>query len=318
MNEIIKDRVQGGILGFVIGDALGMPVKGFSSLEATSFFQNGIQFKDGPTLKAGQFTSHTLILLATIKSFLDKSDFDPSDVAKKMLEIYEEGIRRGMGASTQASLRRIKRGIPWDQAGDYGPLAIGRGALMRVLPVAFWTLNQPSRTQEAVTTSTVITHQNDEAIASSLVLAIALQEALQGRIGELFSKCLKEAKGTGVYNRLKQAEELFKRRVNPPEAILTIGNSGIAAEIVSSALYCFLYFPSSFREAIAGPLLAGGDTAAIAALTGALSGTYLGSKKIPGELLKKLERGEEIISLSEKFAELITNHIAPLSTDQQS
>ncbi|MGB9553556.1 MAG: ADP-ribosylglycohydrolase family protein [bacterium] len=307
MNDIFKDKVQGGILGFALGDALGMPVKGFSSRDAISFFKDGVQLRNGPLLKAGQFTSHTLILLATLKSFLEKSDFDPQDVAKKMLEVYEEGIRRGLGSSTQAALRRIKRGIPWDQAGDYGPLAIGRGALMRVLPVAFWTLDQPQRTREAVTTSTMITHQNEEAIASSLVLAIALQEVFHGRIADLFSKCLKEAKGTMVHNRLKQAEELFKRRVTPHEAISTIGKSGIAAEVVSSAIYCFLYFPSSFRETVAGPLLAGGDSSAIAALAGALSGTYLGLKNLPAEWLNSLESKEEILNLSQGFAQLILN-----------
>lgn len=308
MPELIKDKIQGALIGFALGDALGMPVRGFSSRDANLFFKDGIMPKDGKDLKAGQFTSHTLILLAATKSFLERFTFDPADVAQKVLEIYEEGLIRGMGSSTQAALKRIKRGIPWHQAGDYGPLAIGRGALMRVLPVVLWTLKRPEEMREAVATATMITHQSDEAIASSVAFAISIQEAIRGEIGDFFHKCLREVKGTRAYFKLKQAEELFKRRVTPNEAIQTLGNSGVAAEVVASAIYCFLYFPSSYRDAISGPLLAGGDSSAIAAVTGALSGAYLGLKKIPADWLKTLERKEEILGLSQKFAELVLNN----------
>lgn len=307
MADYFRDKIQGAFLGFALGDAMGMPVKGMSSQQAAQFFKDGISPRDGRELKAGQFTSHTLMLLSTAKSFLEKEEFDPQDVAQKALEIFEEGISRGMGSSTQAALKRIKRGLPWQKAGDYGPLAVGRGSLMRTLPVALYTINHPERVPEMAATVAMITHQSDEAISSSLAFALSLQDAFKGQIRGIFSKCLKEVKGTRTFIKLKQAQDLFKRRVSPPEAIQTLGNSGTASEVISSAIYSFLYFPSSFRDAISGPLLAGGDSPAVGAITGALSGAYLGLSKIPPEWLNLLERKEEILSLSEKFAQIIPN-----------
>lgn len=307
MADYFMDKIQGAFVGFALGDAMGMPVKGMSSYEAVQFFKDGIFPRQGTELKAGQFTSHTLMLLATAKSFLEKEEFDPQDIAQKALEIFEEGIFRGMGSSTQAALKRIKRGLPWQKAGDYGPLAIGRGALMRTLPVALWTLYHPERLQEMAVTAAMITHQSDEAISSSLAFAIALQDAFKAQIRGLFSRCLKEVKGTRTLIKFKQAQDLFKRRISPPEAIQILGNSGTASEVISSAIYSFLYFPSNFRDALSGPLLAGGDSPAVGAITGALSGVHLGLSKIPREWWNLLERKEEILSLSERFARIIPN-----------
>ncbi|MCR4428562.1 MAG: ADP-ribosylglycohydrolase family protein [Caldiserica bacterium] len=307
MVEKFQEKVQGAFLGFALGDAMGMPVKGLSPQEANLFFKDGISPRDGVKLKAGQFTSHTLMLLKTTESFLEKGGFDPQDIAQRALAVFDEGIFRGMGSSTQAALKRIKRGLPWQKAGDYGPLAIGRGALMRTLPVALWTIFHPEKVQEMAATAAMITHQSDEAISSSLAFAIALQDAFQGQIRGLFSRCLKEVKGTRTFIKLKQAQDLLRRRVSPPEAIQTLGNSGTASEVVSSAIYSFYYFPSSFRDVLSGPLLAGGDAPAVGAIAGALSGAYLGLSKIPGEWLNLLEKKEEILSLSERFAEKIPN-----------
>ena len=309
MFENLKSKVQGALIGFVLGDALGMPVRQFSYQDANRLFKEGIKPRDGNVLKAGQFTSHSLMLLATLSSLLEKATFDPADIAERLAGAYEEALTRGMGASTQSALRRLKRGILWFQAGDFGPLAVGRGPLMRVLPVALWTLSHPESMAEAATAITMITHRSEEAVASAIAYSRAIQETIRGQIEGLFRRCSHEVKGTKTSLKLRQAEELYKKRVTPNEAIRDLGNSGLATETVSSALYSFVYFPRSYREAITGPLLAGGDSSATAALAGALSGSFLGLDKIPQEWVEALERKEEILTLSENFARLVAKRV---------
>jgi poly(ADP-ribose) glycohydrolase ARH3 len=47
--------------------------------------------------------------------------------------------------------------------------------------------------------------------------------------------------------------------------------------------------PDSYSETVGNAILLGGDTDAIAAMAGAISGAYLGVQAIPGHLLANLE-----------------------------
>lgn len=83
---------------------------------------------------------------------------------------------------------------------------------------------------------------------------------------------------------------------------------GISGNVVSSvmwAFYCFLTKPSNFLEAITLTISAGGDTDSTAALTGALSGAYLGEEAIPAAFKNLIhDRGEwmypQLVSLMQQ------------------
>ena len=74
--------------------------------------------------------------------------------------------------------------------------------------------------------------------------------------------------------------------------IAVLGNGIEATKSVLTATYCFLRQPKFYRDCILYAIGLGGDTDTIAAMTGAISGAYLGIEGIPSEWK---ERSEERI-----------------------
>src|SRR5262249_22828296 len=73
------------------------------------------------------------------------------------------------------------------------------------------------------------------------------------------------------------------------DGLAELGKGIGALESVPTALACFASAPEDYTTAIGRAVLLGGDTDTIAAMTGALSGAYLGLSAIPAGLLERLE-----------------------------
>ncbi|MCX5974289.1 MAG: ADP-ribosylglycohydrolase family protein [Coprothermobacterota bacterium] len=302
MNKLpLRSGFRGSLLGLALGDSLGMPAEYLSPAEACLLFADGIRLLPGRGLQAGQFTDDTLMSIYTLSSILQQKKIVPSDIAARFVQWFNTDDLREIGNTTKEAIRRLKRNIPWDQSGIVGPSSAGNGPAMRVLPVALWDIYHPERLRQDVFNCSIITHQNEEAVAGAMVIAFALQQALRGELKDLLLTVARIVKGTEVSAKLRQANELRKRRVSPQDALPILGTSGYAPETVASALYAFLFFPNSFRDAISGPLIVGGDTDTIAAICGALSGAFLGIKGLPPEWLAGLERKDELDQMAQNL-----------------
>ena len=83
--------------------------------------------------------------------------------------------------------------------------------------------------------------------------------------------------------------------------ILELGNGIEAFNSIPTAIYSFLSQPHSFAQAIRYAISLGGDTDTIGAMTGAISGAYLGVDTIPASWKDKLENRRYIEELAENL-----------------
>jgi ADP-ribosyl-[dinitrogen reductase] hydrolase len=74
-----------------------------------------------------------------------------------------------------------------------------------------------------------------------------------------------------------------------------LGNGSAPHEGVPFSLGCFLRSPGNFEEAVLQAANQGGDARAVAAMTGALCGAYVGASGIPARLLTRLPRRGELL-----------------------
>ncbi|MEI6308411.1 MAG: ADP-ribosylglycohydrolase family protein [bacterium] len=327
-----RSRFRGAMLGFALGDSLGMPAVGLSSEQATALFQDGIRPLPGPSLPLGEVTAVTLLMKEAAESLIACKRHDAEDLAGRLVSWHERGDLRGAGETILTVVRRLKRGRLWrghaaagrlaaagDEAaaGDKvasgyfasaGYRAAGCGAVALTFPVALLNAKHPEQLAMEVSQAALVTHRHPEAVAGAVAYATALAAALSGaardpQIEGLFTRCARAAKGSETAKRLKQAEEMAgKRRASPKDTLALIGASGYAAEAVPAAIYSFLFFPSSFREAVGIPLMCGGAASLIAALTGGLVGAFLGLEGLPTEWLATLEGRDRLDALAEQLA----------------
>ena len=78
-------------------------------------------------------------------------------------------------------------------------------------------------------------------------------------------------------------------RVQSPAELAPLGNRIEALWSVPTALASFALTPESFEASIAHVIFLGGDTDTLAAMTGAVSGAYLGAARLPQRLVGLLE-----------------------------
>jgi poly(ADP-ribose) glycohydrolase ARH3 len=80
-----------------------------------------------------------------------------------------------------------------------------------------------------------------------------------------------------------------------------LGHGIEAFDSVPTAIYSFLTHAQSFAEAVVYAISLGGDTDTIGAMTGAISGAYLGVGAIPQLWKEQLENRAYIEELAEKL-----------------
>lgn len=248
----------------------------------------------------GRWTDDTKMALALAESIVEAHDFDPGQAAKRYLDWYKSGDLRGIGNITRQSLENLKEGASWQNSGIQADWAAGNGTAMRVAPIGLLNSNSIDDLWRDAADDAMITHNNHEAKNGSFAVAFAVSRMAKGHIdpGNLIPETLNLLHPSDVLLRLELAQKLAEQGSTPQTALSDLGTSGYVVETVASAFYCFITSPDSYETAVYNAIRGGNDTDTTAAITGALSGTYLGLEGIPLKWREEVEDAANIERLA--------------------
>jgi ADP-ribosyl-[dinitrogen reductase] hydrolase len=145
----LSERIAGGILGLLIGDAVGVPYEFYEhhSLPSIELLEM-IPPSDFPRTHRGTpegtWSDDGAQALCLLASLLDRNRLDPDDLGRRFVDWYRSGYLAvdsrvfDVGVHTGNVLIAIESGIPSLEAGEMGHQARGNGSLMRVLPLVLW------------------------------------------------------------------------------------------------------------------------------------------------------------------------------------
>jgi len=144
-----ENRVRGGLLGLLIGDALGVPYEfhdphEIPAAEAIEFDPPPDFARSYPHVPPGTWSDDGAQALCLLASLLHCHSFDPRDFANRLVKWREHGYMAvggrifDVGNQTDLALRRLRQGVPPLEAGGTDEFAQGNGSLMRTLPLALW------------------------------------------------------------------------------------------------------------------------------------------------------------------------------------
>jgi ADP-ribosylglycohydrolase len=309
MQEITWSRFRGCLLGSAVGDALGMPVEGARASSIRQRLGEVRDFLPAPwrNLRAGQWTDDTKMMLCHARSIARKEAVDPEDIAGELLGWMDSGDWRGMGNATYSSLKRLRQGASPLESGEVGETAAGGGGAMRIAPVALFRCRDLEALRRDVETSCRITHRDPEAVAGSLAVAYVVARAAVGELDP--SRLLQEAASfigpCAVGEKLALAGRLLEKGTDDTEALLRLGTGGHVAETVASAFFCFLRHLDDLEGSLVAAVSGGQDAGTTAAVTGAMSGAWLGEEAIPARWLEGLEGAGEIRALADVIHDLV-------------
>jgi poly(ADP-ribose) glycohydrolase ARH3 len=305
------DRIRGALLGTAVGDALGMPVEGWSN---TSIVRRYGEIREmlPERLGRGTYTDDTQMMIALAESMVRCQQVDGEDIANMYVKFCDP--RRGYGGGALRALRRIHNGVSWRESGigDFPGGSFGNGGAMRIAPIGVvYGSGEVEKLREVVEAAVYCTHTHPLGIDGAVCQARAIGIVDQfNSVSEYFSTntvlksihdviCTKE-----FHTALNQVDKLLQEIDVSVEQVLSCLGNGIAAlEAVPAALYAFLSHAQSFEDAVVYAVGLGGDTDTIGAMTGALSGAYLGVSQIPARWLEALEDGEYGRSYIEQLSE---------------
>ena len=274
--EMIKNM----LLGFAIGDAVGVPVE-FKTREELE--ENPVMEMTGygtHNMPLGTWSDDTSLTLALMDSLAECGFVNIKDIREKFLMWYEEGKYTAtgevfdIGKTTSEALEKMRTYSEDETTGGKAIEDNGNGGLMRIMPLAFYfhvaDICDSEKKETIVNVVSGMTHAN---------------EISQKVCNEYIETLLKLMSGQDYRNIIKTNEAI-------PEK-----NNGYVETTLKSAYWCICN-SSSYKEAILKAINLGNDTDTVAAITGSFAGCIW---DIPEDWYYKLLNKKNIYEVLMRF-----------------
>lgn len=281
-----------GIMGLVVGDALGVPFefKQRDSFKATDMIGYGTYYQP-----VGTWSDDSSLTLATVESLARLGRVDLTDIMRNFYnwlqfgEFTPYGQAFDVGNTTRAAIYKYEYGEDPANCGGKTIMDNGNGSLMRILPLAFTPYGSKAiGSISALTHAHVISKQ-----ACELYISFA-RDLIIGLDKETAAKILGACELPNGFERIKYISKLSRDEIK---------SSGYVIDSLEAALWCFLT-TDNYRDCVLTAVNLGEDTDTIAAIAGGLAGIYYGiggEKGIPKEWIKQIARYKYIKQLCTSF-----------------
>lgn len=303
----MKNKILGGIMGLVVGDALGVPVE-FKARKALT--KNPVTAMIGYGTHAqpmGTWSDDSTMTLCLLESLCSGLDYD--DICNKFLQWVENGYMTAhgklfdIGGTTLSAIRKYSNGTPALECGESGWDNNGNGSLMRILPLAFYTFGmKPSERYEIVRNVSKLTHAHEISIIACNSYIQLCCELLKGYPKEKAYEFM--VRNSDVLCE-KEYQQTFERVFSGRLSLLQetdISSSGYVVHTLEAALWCFLT-TENYEACVLKAVNLGDDTDTTAAVAGGLAGIYYGVEDIPADWRDCIPRKEDIETLCQTFTE---------------
>jgi len=280
------DRVMGGLVGFAIGDAMGVTTEFMSPEEIKERFGEVREILGGGVFgfDCGETSDDTAMTIAVAKGIIANSENPIEEMGKQFMK-WRNTRPKDIGITIAATFRNYQG--DWFQAAeatdrDLG-MSGGNGTLMRCLPIAL-AYSNTEKIDKISTLQSKMTHQEDAASEACVLYNRIAKRLLQGE----------ELKGA-IAAEIKNTEYDLDYRKKPD-----CPPSGYVVHSLKWVFY-WLLNKNSFQDVIIGAVNMGNDSDTIAAIAGGLKGLEVGYSKLPAKHVNKLQD----LNILEELAEVI-------------
>lgn len=321
--EMQSNFVLDGIMGHIVGDALGVPVE-FEDRE--SLRKNPVKemreqgFHKQP---AGTWSDDSSMTLCTMDSLINGLDYE--DIMNNFKTWLFEGAYTpydktfSVGRATTKAINNYKNGMEPLLCGGTGERDNGNGSLMRILPMSLYQyahcnhmqgFNEQELMQPIINVSKLTHAHKISLIACGLFSRIVGKVLAPKNDTDLFC-CVEAGLKNGFnyygvimeekykdvlpkYNRLRDLRAFKNFSENE------IKSSGYVIDTLEAVIWCLLN-TNSYKESVLKAVNLGADTDTVGAITGGIAGLYYGYNSIPEDWLGNLAKRDWIEKMCVKF-----------------
>lgn len=275
------DKIFGGLFGFCVGDALGVPAE-FSTREERKRDPIKEMRAYGTYHQPfGTWSDDTSLMLCLVDAI--NRGYSIQKVAENFVNFYEKGFFTSygevfdIGNSTRDSIIKICAGNNPEDCGGKTEADNGNGSLMRILPIAFYgeKLNE-QELMKIIEEVSSLTHGHKRSILAcifyvvfvlQIILGYEKEEDLDRTVAFVNHYCVEE-----YSNEFKNFNKVLNKEiVNAAED--EIKSTGYVVDTLEAVLWTFFH-TNKYRENVLKAVNLGGDTDTIAAIAGGIAGIY--------------------------------------------
>ena len=302
-----------GIMGLVVGDALGLPVQFSTREEMKAKPVTDMEGYGAFLVPEGSWSDDSSLAMATLCSLLEKEGVDYEDMMGRFADWQFKGdytpfgYAYGQGRTCLEAIYSYAKGADVEHCGQTGERSNGNGSLMRILPVCLYAYGQEktgiitvSEALEIVHKVSALTHAHLRSKMACGIYYFLVKAVLDGRgsLRERLQKGMDEARvyyekditnlvELAYYGKLFNMESL---RLTTEEQI---NSSGYVVDSLEAAVWGLLT-TDTYKDALLKVVNLGEDTDTIAAIAGGLGALYYGYEGIPAEWIEVVQRREWI------------------------
>lgn len=312
----MKNQWLEGIMGVIVGDALGTPVQ-FIKREALK--ERPIETMEGNgtyNMPAGTWSDDGSMTLATFISLREKQDVDYEDMMERFMDWTLHGEYTPAGEAFDQGITCMEAISKFARTGDYrtcgrtGEWANGNGALMRIMPVCLFGYEKVVRGEwdtekalDCIHQASALTHNHLRSKIACGMYYFMVKSIIAGN-GDLLDRMqagVNEARDyyqSDISNHVELAHygRLFQLELFGSCEEEEIKSSGYVVDSLEAAVWS-LITTTSFEGALLKAVNLGDDADTVAAIAGGLAGLYYGYDSIPKAWLEQIARKEWIEGL---------------------
>ncbi len=290
------NKIYNGIMGLVIGDALGVPAE-FKKRDTYKITDmTGFGTHNQPP---GTWSDDSSMTLATLESIGRLKKIDLNDIMRNFYRWLYEGEFTpygkvfDVGGATRRAIEKYAAGVSIKECGGKKITDNGNGSLMRILPLAFVKGDYKSVGDVAG-----LTHRHGISIKACILYVSAANKIVRGvSFEEILTEMCSDSWSTTI--GLRDVRGIEREDVK---------STGYVVDTLEAALWC-LYNTDNYRDCVLTAVNLGDDTDTVAAVAGGLAGLMYGcggKKGIPEEWISQIARKEWIEDLCKHFENAIS------------
>lgn len=303
----LTNKIKGGIVGLLVGDALGVPYEFHAKEEIPSFDE--IEFEPPNSFQrahagvpVGTWSDDGAQALCLLASLLECGKFDVDDFAAKLVAWFREDYMAvdemfDVGVQTQRAILNLRKGFAPLEAGPKEGRNNGNGSLMRVLPLVLWHRGSDEELVRIAFDQSAVTHGH---LRSKLCCALYCLWA-RNVLNETESPF--QTANSDLKKLFENDEEALKElEIITDYDTANLSGSGYVVDSLHTAVDCFEQ-EDSYEYVVKKAISYGNDTDTTACIAGGIAGIKFGIDGIPQRWRENL-RGKEICDqLIEKLLE---------------
>ena len=299
-------KVKDGMIGLIVGDALGVPVEFYSRAELEEKPVTGMIGYGTHNMPPGTWSDDSSMAIATMASIVNQQKIDYYDIMNEFWQWYDHDKYSqyktfDIGNTTRNGLYNFKNGAEPIKSGGNQPRDNGNGSLMRILPLAFI----PDIDYETIENVSSLTHGHGRSKISCVLYIEIARSMIENDLTideHIKNSCDK------IREYYKEDEELEHfQRIFDDDWSGEIRSGGYVIDSLESSIYC-LKTTESYKDAVLKAVNLGGDTDTTGCICGGLAGIYYGYDAIPIDWIESIPKIDKVMSLCEKYEAYCDRH----------